>query len=245
MKLKPTFAALAILACAGLSAALTFAENLSFDDAEHRIRQTLEKIQLPGNPVVGDVRKQPELPELEGVKHKVPEFFDYGQDQMMSVDPLVVAQKFEQKNKLYDINEDEKADLLVFVSFSMPDASLKRIAAESKRAGAAMVLRGFKNQSLKATMQAVEELVALGGKVLIHPELFALYDVIEVPTTVLAKKDSNMGTCGPESNQCTSHYNLKGDVSLHYVLEQFSEFKSNPELDSYAETKLAVLKGYK
>ena len=234
------------VALLGSFAAFAVAKDLDVQAAEDKLRTTLEKVEPKANPNVGDKRQQVDIPNIKGIQHRVPEMNvqGYGTDLDAPVDPRQVAQAFKDKNKLFDVNAAEKADLLVFVSFSMPDASLKRIALETKKTGAAMVLRGFKNDSLKETMKAVEEITALGGQVLIHPDLFTHYNVVEVPTYALARKTANAGT-SCEDGFCSEHYALKGDASMEFMLEQFSQFKTSPELTQYAETKLAQLRGYK
>ena len=234
------------VALLGSVTAYSVAKDVDVEAAETKLRTTLEKVETPSNPNVGDQRQNIELPDVKGIQHKIPEMNvqGYGTDKDAPVDPRQIAQAFNDQNKIHDINAAEKADLLVFVSFSMPDASLKRIALETKKTGAAMVLRGFKNDSLKATMQAVEEITALGGKVLIHPDLFTHYQIVEVPTYVLAHKNPDAGS-SCEDGLCSQSYSLKGDASMEFMLEQFSKFNTIAELNEYAETKLALLRGYK
>lgn len=99
-----------------------------------------------------------------------------------------------------------------------------------------MVIRGFKDDSLKATVKAVEELAALQGDMLIHPELFDHYGITEVPVTVIARNsEDGLDGCAVNSElgMCTEHVAVKGDVSLHSALEHLireSEDKNFPIL---------------
>ncbi|EPI7791811.1 type-F conjugative transfer system pilin assembly protein TrbC, partial [Neisseria gonorrhoeae] len=131
----------------------------------------------------------------------------------------------------------EKADLMVFVSFSMPEASLKRIARETAKAGGVMVIRGFKDDSLKATVKAAEELAALQGDMLIHPELFDHYGITEVPVTVIARNsEDGLDGCAVNSElgMCTEHVAVKGDVSLHSALEHLIRESEDKKLSDIA-----------
>jgi hypothetical protein len=63
-------------------------------------------------------------------------------------DPLAVAERYRKtQGALRD--SDTGPDLLVFVSFSMPEASLKRLATDAAKANAVLVFRGPKEGSLK------------------------------------------------------------------------------------------------
>lgn len=228
------------LSCIGLAA--YGADDERVQAASQRIRQTLDKIGIPDQPAhVPDVRSQIHVPELEGVKHRVPEFQNYGATQ--SIDPMKIAQRYQSSVSQSVLNQ---TDVLVFVSFSMPESSLKRIAAETARIGGVMVIRGFKDGSLRKTIEASQELAALQGELLIHPELFDHYQITEVPTTVLAKTgDLSESSCqeNQEMGLCTEHYQVKGDISLHAALEYFADLKKNPELSDIAMNKLTKLRG--
>lgn len=227
-----------------VTATISVASGLSIESAEERLKATLGKIENTTNPNIQVESKKIEVPDVKGINHQVPEFKYYG-NQSQSVDPMAVAKRFEQTH-VPDANLKEKTDLIAFVSFSMPDASLKRIAAESSKAGAVMVIRGFKDHSLKATMAATEEIAALGGKLLIHPDLFNQYSITEVPTFVLAKTGEALeNSCATDDNLCSTGYQVKGDVSLHAVLEYFEKLEINADLTEAAKTRLAYLRGEK
>lgn len=214
--------------------------------ARNRLRTTMGKVTQGQNPNVGDNRQQPEVPELEGIKHRVPDVRDYG-NAKIKADPMSIAQKYRPASQEAR-QAAEKADLLVFVSFSMPEASLKRIAHETAKAGGVMVIRGFKDDSLKATVKAAEELAALQGDMLIHPELFDHYDITEVPVTVIARNgEDGLDGCAVNSElgMCTEHAAVKGDVSLHAALEHLIRESKDKKLSDIANAKLAVLEGRK
>lgn len=219
--------------------------------AERRLRDVMERVTPAGNPSVADTRTQPEVPNLEGIRHQVPQTVDFSKRKHIP-DPFEVAERFKKRSGPVDAPVDMAAardgDLLVFVSFSMPEASLKRIAHETARAGGVMVIRGFKDGSMNRTVEAAEQLAALQADLLIHPELFDHYQIHEVPATVLAKAgEDNAAGCAANAEEglCTEHYQVLGDVSLHASLEYFTRLRGNGELTRMAEARLAKLEGKK
>ncbi len=77
------------------------------------------------------------------------------------------------------------AEVLVFLSLAVPEASWAQWAAEAARAGAPLVLRGVSPAGLQATVTEVGR--RLGGHeagVAIDPRLFRLFGVDRVPVVV-------------------------------------------------------------
>ena len=101
--------------------------------------------------------------------------------------------------------KDEKRypDLLVFVSFSMPLATLKSLNEDVVANGGKLVFRGLVEGSFKKMAMKLRELSA---EVLIDPTLFEDHAITQVPVFVKGKDK------------------LTGNVSLEYV---FSKFKEN------------------
>lgn len=86
-----------------------------------------------------------------------------------------------------DAERDREAKgLVVFVSLSMPAASLDRLIADAERLHAPLVLRGISGGSIKSTAERIERLNA-GRKVgwQIDPAMFKRFDVRAVPAFVL------------------------------------------------------------
>ncbi|EBR8158308.1 type-F conjugative transfer system pilin assembly protein TrbC [Salmonella enterica subsp. enterica serovar Newport] len=74
-----------------------------------------------------------------------------------------------------------------FISFSIPEAGLKRMLGETRRYGIPATLRGMRDNDLKATADAVLSLVKDGvtDGVQIDPTLFTKYDIRSVPALVV------------------------------------------------------------
>jgi conjugal transfer pilus assembly protein TrbC len=117
-------------------------------------------------------------------------------------------------------SSDRGPELMVFVSFSMPKASLERIVVESERTGAVLVLRGLKGNSLT---RMGEEIAQLIGKrnvtAIVHPPAFTQFKVTQVPALVLANASqaTRIGTDGCAAP--SSYVKVDGDVSQGYALD--------------------------
>ena len=120
--------------------------------------------------------------------------------------------------------------LLVFVSFSMSLESIKTLGAHVNQLGGKLVLRGLINGSFRETAQKLKD---LQEEVIIDPPLFEAYQVERVPTFVLKQKNTD------KAEEAVTHDRLIGNVSLEYVLEQFS---SSGETHQEAAEMLHVLR---
>lgn len=118
----------------------------------------------------------------------------------------------------------EGAALLVFISFAMPEATLRRLIVQAEKGRGTLVLRGLVNGSLRETAVRVKELVGERRvAVQIDPQAFDRYSVKRTPAFVLAagaSKDMpcNAGTCAPTDNFLL----VSGDVSLGYALRHMA-----------------------
>lgn len=113
--------------------------------------------------------------------------------------------------------------LRIFVSLSMPQASLRLLTGQAERAQATLVLRGLKNDSMRQTLEAVQALIG-EHKVnwQIDPEAFVRYGVRHAPTFVLltgSATNTHSGACGASCNTASTFYSVAGDVSLAYALD--------------------------
>jgi conjugal transfer pilus assembly protein TrbC len=134
--------------------------------------------------------------------------------------------------------------LLIFVSTSMPMATLIKLGNQAKRAGAVLVLRGVPG-GLSApgawtrAMAQLKPVAATGARMQINPDLFRLYTVNLVPTFVLARRDTSQ--CASANAGCQSMLRAVGDVSLDYVLEKWTD--GTGELADQAQLRLKRMKG--
>jgi conjugal transfer pilus assembly protein TrbC len=114
---------------------------------------------------------------------------------------------------------DRAPDLLVMVSLSMPRETLNRIADQAERAGATLVFRGLKGESMTKMSEEVQKV--LGGRnvsVAIHPPAFQQFNVTRVPTVVIARPEAGSVL----ENGCSrteTFVKVAGDVSLDHALD--------------------------
>ena len=119
---------------------------------------------------------------------------------------------------------DRKTDgLMVFASFTVPAPTLKRLIADANKVGGVVILRGFKDGSLKKTALVVNALGEATGNVQINPEAFKKYRINAVPAVVLVKPEGqelvdNEGCALPDK-----YVMVAGDVGLSYALEDIAQ----------------------
>jgi conjugal transfer pilus assembly protein TrbC len=163
----------------------------------------------------------------------MPRFSEPGASSGTAADPLAVAQRYRQTRPVMD---SAGPDLLVFVSFAMPRASLEHLAADAARADAVLVFRGPKDGSLRKTLQAFEPLARRGAKAILHPESFTRHRIEAVPVYLLG----SAGGCH-DTTSCTDGLRVTGDASLDFVLERMA--RTDHPLAGAAEARLARLRG--
>ena len=133
------------------------------------------------------------------------------------------------------LEAEPREALYILVSWSMPKASLHRVMTQAHRAGAAVVMRGFKNNSWRDTAFALDALKRAAADsrsgpadvhVSVDPALFTRFAVETVPTVVLSIPRPGLmlgqvaliGALGESQEVAVS-----GDVSLTYVLEHIAD----------------------
>lgn len=111
--------------------------------------------------------------------------------------------------------------LLVFISLTMPKATLQRLVEQAARAQASLILRGLVNGSLRDTVVQVQQLIGQHqASVQIDPQAFDRFSIARVPAFVLIRNGArptscSSGTCAPPQ----AFVRTAGDVSLDYALE--------------------------
>ena len=133
--------------------------------------------------------------------------------------------------------------LFLFVSLTMPRATLQGLVDQAARAKATIVIRGFANGSLRDTVALVQGLI---GKrqvaIQIDPLAFDRFAISKVPSFVLVRDGTRpvacaSGSCAPADSFLRS----TGDVSLDYALEHMQ--RSAPVFAPAAELFLKRIKG--
>jgi type-F conjugative transfer system pilin assembly protein TrbC len=119
------------------------------------------------------------------------------------------------------------ADLMIFVSLSMPANMLEQYAAQAKRFGATLIMRGFVNDRLSDTKVALQRLNKAGAAWQISPEPFIHFKIDKVPAIVVATAESasitEEGCAAPETFTA-----VFGDMSVHAALDHMSLRATKP-----------------
>lgn len=153
------------------------------------------------------------------------------------VDPAAIAARFKDMQPTGGPDHE----LLIFVSTSIPKATLVKLGEQAKTAGGILVMRGVKGglqqkNALAVMASELQPVAATGVDIQIHPELFTRYNVSAVPTFVLAREVTDCGT-----DACAARMtSLAGDVSLDFALERFTA-SPDARLAQLARAKLARL----
>jgi len=160
---------------------------------------------------------------------------------MKDVDLAEIAKGFDQLGKTGKppSSFNDKRAVLVFVSFSMPEKTLQRLASQAARTDAIILIRGFDSGSLKKTLARIKRMIGNNKvSVQIDPQAFDRFSIARAPTFVLVKPGAlpvpcAAGTCVPPANFVSA----SGDVSVDYALEFFQ--RSSPSFAKDAGELLA------
>jgi len=152
----------------------------------------------------------------------------------------------EQHDVLADPNSSGSR-FYVFVSFSMPDVTLRRLMQQAKRIGAPLVLRGMVENDMNKTRIKVGKLLDadkngntnIEGGLSIDPTLYERFGISVVPSFVLA--DAPVQACNQTGCPTPDFVRLAGDVTLEYVLESIA--REAPAMRDDAQALLAEMRG--
>lgn len=123
-------------------------------------------------------------------------------------------------------NRGQAPLFMVFVSLSMPEASLKAIIKDASQAGGIVVFRGFPNNSAKEFVAKLSKVVddqSQFASIGIDPRLFRAFEVQAVPTYVVASTDFDLCDGLACKTPAPPHDAMSGNVSVRYALGTFSD----------------------
>lgn len=131
----------------------------------------------------------------------------------------------------------EQSHILIFVSFSMPEKSLKTWMRDANTIHAPVIIRGLINNSFKETTAAIYKLVKdESGGMQIDPILFERFQIKKVPAVVVTQSVNCLA-----NQSCLENYDVfYGDVGLEYALKRIAQQKD--DLSPIAENALQGLK---
>lgn len=133
------------------------------------------------------------------------------------------------------------SDLIVFVSFSMPDDLLIQYSKQAKEAGATLVLRGLYQDSLTKTQLKAAPLNPEMVGYEINPGLFRKFKVTRVPSIVLV--DSRVTKVLEDGCALPGVYiKVDGDVSIREALS-LMRWQGEKNMSAIAAKRLKVIEG--
>ncbi|MCZ4314783.1 type-F conjugative transfer system pilin assembly protein TrbC [Comamonadaceae bacterium G21597-S1] len=111
--------------------------------------------------------------------------------------------------------------LMVFVSLSMPQPTLRKLVDQAARAQATLILRGLVDNSIRTTITQVQALIGQADVAMqIDPQAFDRFAIEQVPSFVLVRDGTRPTSCA--SGVCAppdTFVKLTGDVSVDYALQ--------------------------
>lgn len=141
-------------------------------------------------------------------------------------DPMELVKQYKQMSGAS--SEDDRYNVLIFVSLTMPAESLKRIGQDARKVGAVVVMRGMKYGLKPGTwadsLEALKPLAGTGANVQINPELFKQFGVSAVPTYAVSATPVGDKGCG-DGSCATGIATVVGDVSLEHALDIIGDRK--------------------
>ena len=137
--------------------------------------------------------------------------------------------------------------LYVFVSFSMPEITLKRLLTQASRIEASLILRGLIDDDMGKTKTRIAQLLEadengltrIKGGFAIDPTLFERFDIQQVPTFVLT--DTPAPRCTDAGCDDVSYARLSGDTTLEYALQTMQ--REAPAMKASASKLLSRIRG--
>jgi conjugal transfer pilus assembly protein TrbC len=116
--------------------------------------------------------------------------------------------------------DNSGSKIIFFISFSMPEESLKEWISESKKLNVPIVIRGLVDNSFKETIRRISSLIKNNrGGIQIDPKAFKRFKIDKVPAVVVAKSNS----CTPNQT-CLEEFDVVyGDVTPEYALGKISD----------------------
>ena len=139
--------------------------------------------------------------------------------------------------------KQEDDNLMIFVTLGMPGKALLNLARQAARTRAVLVLRGIEGGLAKGNwpraMEALKPIAETGASIIVHPDLFRAYKVVQAPTFVLTTGQQGEACLNNLRQECSQILRATGDVSLDYVLERWAQGVS--PLAGEARSRLAML----
>ena len=127
-----------------------------------------------------------------------------------------------------------ESDLIIFVSLSMPNDMLMSYAQQAKRFGGILMMRGFVDDKLSATREAIDRLKTEGVEWQISPEPFKKFKVTKVPSFVLASADAETSVAEDGCATPDAYTMISGDIKVIDALDKMKVL-AQPKIATLAQ----------
>jgi type-F conjugative transfer system pilin assembly protein TrbC len=130
-----------------------------------------------------------------------------------------------------------ESDLMIFVSFSMPDEMIASYVQQAKRFGGVLMIRGFVADKMSMTKAAIERLNQSGVEWQINPEPFKKFKVEKVPAIVLASVEDAQSVMEDGCATPGTYSMVTGDLAILDALDKIS-LRSQTKISKFAKNRL-------
>ena len=194
---------------------------------EKEINEIVEKAKIMAKKHTVEVRTLKESVEENRGELVVP--VGKNSDDKIDFNELIVNYKTKFNKK--DLS-DQIPELLIFVSFSMPEKLLVEISEQAQEAGGVLVFRGPLEGSLTKTSNKMLSIKKGGMSGIINPILFKKFNINTVPTIVVNEGFKGCDNCTLIADK------ISGTVTIDYALRTFAR---EGDFKAIAKTHLAKL----
>lgn len=133
-------------------------------------------------------------------------------------DIATIAEKYKELGRP-SASKNGQPELMVLVSLSMPREALERTVMQAERAGAVLVFRGLKGDSMTKMGEEIQSIVGKRSvSAVVHPPAFQQFSVTKVPAVVIARPEAG-NVLENGCSQGGTFVKVSGDVSLDYALD--------------------------
>ncbi|MEW6164423.1 MAG: type-F conjugative transfer system pilin assembly protein TrbC [Pseudomonadota bacterium] len=133
-------------------------------------------------------------------------------------DIATIAEKYKELGRP-SASKNGQPELMVLVSLSMPREALERTVMQAERAGAVLVFRGLKGDSMTKMGEEIQFIVGKRNvSAVVHPPAFQQFSVTKVPAVVIARPEAG-NVLENGCSQAGTFVKVSGDVSLDYALD--------------------------
>lgn len=122
----------------------------------------------------------------------------------------------------------DKSNIFIFISFGMPENLIYEYFKEAEKLKAILIIRGLlKDSSGKYSIPETSKKIlqitnGKGGKVIIHPDLFEMFDIKQAPSIVRTNASFECLENGSACSFIPTFDKIAGSVSIKYALDVFN-----------------------